>query len=247
MKFDRDHLKKLQQCRSRFYPDEEPAAGNPAEWLKYVSADRDCSSLPAKKCRRVDVFQYVGQGTPADLACAAILAWGGMHRQHGKKLFATTEWLEVAERIRVGELNRSQAYDAFAELRRRGEAPGMGPAYFTKLIFFLAPQTSGSPARGYIMDQWTACSINLLLGAPAAVLTDCSYSWNKRGELEAQYTVSNCNDGARYERFCAAVEELAGLLSLSPLETELLLLSEGGKQPLMWRSYVKELRRPAFA
>ena len=35
---------------------------------------------------------------------------------------------------------------------------GIGPAYYTKLIFFFGDQS------GLIMDQWTARSTNLLLG-----------------------------------------------------------------------------------
>ena len=242
MDFQHDHLEVLKQCRSQL----ELPGGSPAPWLAYVSPKSDWRSLPAKKTRRREIFEFVGHCASIHLACASILAWGGMHRLHGKKLFETTDWLKTAERIRAGELDREQAYDQFAELRLRGSTPGMGPAYFTKLIFFLAPRTDRSPAPGYIMDQWTACSVNLLLGNPDAVLTDCSYTWKKGAQRDSSYTVSEFNDGARYELFCSAIEALAKILGLPPSEAELLLLSEGGKKPLTWRSYVKRHRRPAF-
>ena len=54
-------------------------------------------------------------------------------------------------------LCRVGAYKQFHRLVNEKKLTHMGPAYFTKLIYFL-----GSKQNGYIMDQWTARSMNLL-------------------------------------------------------------------------------------
>jgi chaperonin GroEL len=42
-----------------------------------------------------------------------------------------------------------------------GQIKNCGPAYYTKLLFFLPGSDEN---RGIIMDQWTARSVNLLVG-----------------------------------------------------------------------------------
>ena len=106
---------------------------------------------------------------------------------------------------------------------------GMGPAYFTKLIFFLMPE-SASSARGYIMDQWTSRSMNLLKSDARFIKT--VVSGNSRW-------VADSNDEGTYEAFCREVETLAAILSMRPDKAEELLFSEGrGKG--RWRNYLKE-------
>ena len=243
MHFHPKHLSFLQDCRSAFDPSEETAGGVPASWFAHVSPNSNCDGLPTQRCKRSDLFKFGETQPRIELVAAAILAWGGMHRQHGQKLFERDGWLEIAQSVRRGELSRGEAYDAFASLRAKGDLPGMGPAYFTKLIFFLMPR---SMAAGYIMDQWTACSINILLDDPTAIRTDASYSWTGASKLGSQYVVSDHNSAEQYERFCRTVEALARKLKLAPDATELLLLSEGGRKPLPWREYVKKHRRPAL-
>jgi hypothetical protein len=102
--------------------------------------------------------------------------------------------------------------------------PGMGPAYFTKLIHFLGP------ADGYILDQWTARSTNLLFG-PLVYLKPVHRGWH----------VDDRNTSAHYERYCAQVEWLAEQISrrvaaVLPSEVEHALFAPGG-----WREYVKQL------
>jgi hypothetical protein len=243
MHFQAKHLGFLRECRAAFDPADEMAGGVPAGWFGYVSSQTAAETLPSHRCKRADLFQYASSEPRIELVAAAILAWGGMHRQHGQQLFERQRWLELAQSIREGEVSRGDAYDAFASLRADGELPGMGPAYFTKLIFFLMPR---SKPVGYIMDQWTACSINILLDDPSAVRTDAAYSWSGPSKLSSQYVVSDHNSADQYERFCRAIEALAAELELAPGAMELLLLSEGGRKPLPWREYVKQQRRPAL-
>jgi hypothetical protein len=101
---------------------------------------------------------------------------------------------------------------------------GIGPAYFTKLIFFANPRHDG-----YIMDQWTSRSVNFLLERSPIV------------KMRTKNHVDPRNDEAAYERFCCAVEALSDLLiNRSPEETEQCLFSTGGRQPHPWRRYLLE-------
>jgi len=59
-------------------------------------------------------------------------------------------------KLRSDKLTRAGAYNLFAGTNA---LPGLGPAYFTKLLFFFSPTKSN-----YIMDQWTTKSMMLLTG-----------------------------------------------------------------------------------
>ena len=64
------------------------------------------------------------------------------------------------EDIRSGKENeRKIIYTRFADYRYSGELKGIDTAYFTKLIYFLMNQDE----KGYILDQFTARSSNILL------------------------------------------------------------------------------------
>ena len=66
-----------------------------------------------------------------------ILAWGGMRRDAARRL-ADHEgrWIEITGKLRRDGLDRRASYrmcfDAVTEIK----SGGIGPAYFTKLIFF---------------------------------------------------------------------------------------------------------------
>jgi hypothetical protein len=66
------------------------------------------------------------------------------------------------EKLRDGGLSRIEAYERF---RGAGAIAHLGPAFFTKLLFFFDTSHATNPTGGcYIMDQWTARSVNLLTG-----------------------------------------------------------------------------------
>jgi hypothetical protein len=96
----------------------------------------------------------------------------------------------------------------------------MGPAYFTKLICFVNPNL-----KGYIMDQWTSKSINLLFE-------------NKIVFLNASGHVSDKNTSQIYEDFCLKIEYLADLLNLKPIDLEENLFGNGGVNKGKWRQFV---------
>ena len=179
--------------------------------------------------------------------CIAILAWGGMHGSNRNHLFKrdVSHWLAVAKRVRAGDLTRQQAFDAFTSLNLAGRLVGMGPAYYTKLIYFLMPRGTKN-AVGYIMDQWLGCSVNLIC-AQEVVRMDSSVSWvskRRRAIQQAHSRVSPLNAGHHYERFCQAVELVAQRLGAgwTADKAELALMSTGGKKPAPWRTHVVRRR-----
>jgi len=105
----------------------------------------------------------------------------------------------------------------------------MGPAFFTKLIYFFGKSATD---RGYIMDQWTARSANLLLDTPLVhVIETRSGSW-----------VSDKNSEEVYEIFCQFIERLSHELNVTTDLAEEIIFSNGNKGRLhtrgAWRDYV---------
>jgi hypothetical protein len=112
----------------------------------------------------------------------------------------------------------------------------MGPAYFTKLIYFLRASQDG-----YIMDQWTARSINLLRTPDQRLV---------RMHIHAKgQAVSSHNDAHAYEEFCRSLEELSDALFGSRLpvdvdRAERQIFSRGHGRGA-WRKYLIEQQAAA--
>lgn len=187
--------------------------------------------------------------------CSEILTWGRMHKRN-KEIFESknsTNWQHLVKEILNGDVNRKEAFSRFQNLRSNKDLNGMGIAYFTKLIFFLMPDNL---PRGYIMDQWVACSINVLYGKDEVIMnsshTPKIYTKNNFEEnisvgdiiKMSNYIVSDLNDANVYERYCLKIEELSNIIGQSACTTELLLMSSGGRKPDNWRNYVIEKRIP---
>ncbi len=153
----------------------------------------------------------------------AILAWGGMRRDAARRLSAHEErWIEIVAKLRSGELNRCASYRICFDAVHEIKAGGIGPAYFTKLIFFANPMHNG-----FIMDQWTSRSVNFLVNRPAVV------KMRTRNHVDPQ------NDSNTYEQFCSLIETLSeNLVDKTPEETEQCLFSTGGHNPDPWRRYL---------
>lgn len=197
---------------------------SPAAW--FVDIDRKklgvrIGHLPESVNRNSLLAMAADRGVGTAELCISIFAWGGMRGSHRDLLFARPlgPWLTVADWVRDDKLSRAEAYDLFAKLRKNGRdnpIAGMGPAYFTKLLYFLAPGVPHAP-KGYIMDQWLGCSVNLLTGREVVKL-DQNITWRiKKGQAERAVNsiVSNVNTGRDYETFCQSVEELSGRMGAS--------------------------------
>ncbi|MPR11501.1 hypothetical protein FS320_26650 [Microvirga tunisiensis] len=113
-------------------------------------------------------------------------------------------------------MTRSEAYGLFEST----PIAGLGPAYFTKLIFFLLQSNDG-----YILDQWTGKSVSILF-------EPCFIAFDHSGY------VARRNSAHVYERYCRNVEALAERLDLAASRTEELLFSRGGRPKHPWRHYV---------
>ena len=112
---------------------------------------------------------------------------------------------------------------------------GVGPAFYTKLIFFFGNQT------GAIMDRWTARSTNLLLNAAVVKLNSNKY-------------VVNQNSTQVYSKYLEFISELKTILSIESVsKTEELIFSCSHIQAAVinrlgkhhqacsaWRKYVVE-------
>ena len=192
-------------------------------WVQVVGNNSPkLDSLPYSRLTRDQLKEFC-QEDSSDLEClGAIMAWGGQNRSHGRRLFSSPdEVVGVIHSLRAGELNRKAAYSAFYDLWLKGKSPGMGAAYFTKLIYFLLPNNDG-----YIMDQWTSKSINLILGRS---LVDLNHGH-----------VSKKNAADTYEKFCVEVERIASDLKMSAEDVEMAMFSKGGRNKEPWRNYVVE-------
>lgn len=128
---------------------------------------------------RYELFEYCQNRNNDDLnILIAILSWGGMRRDHGRRLFENKNViLGIVSELRNGIFEtRKQAFEVFQNERTNKILPGLGIGYFTKLICFLAPNLNG-----YIMDQWVAKSINLLTGEQIVDLTGNNWvNWKNR-------------------------------------------------------------------
>lgn len=194
---------------------------NAKDWGNYFY-DKNLNKSLNLKLTRSELLdsKFLDDLTNEELAIA-ILSWGGMNREHGKSLFQNKEWLELIEKIKSNQIRtREEAYALFTALRKNKKLKGMGPAYFTKLICFVNPSL-----KGYIMDQWTSKSINLLFKNKIIALTNSGH-------------VADKNSSAIYEDFCLKIEYLADLLNLKPIDIEENLFSNGGINKGKWRQFV---------
>lgn len=217
----------LQFLSDAIYEPQGAVGFNALNWAHHVIPDNFLYLVDPdlnQVFNREQLFQYCANPNNSNLnTILAILAWGNMRRDHARVLFLNF-WnnLEpIITDLRMGVYyNRMDAFCAFCYARHSGLLPYIGTSYFTKLICFLAPGL-----HGYIMDQWTGKSINLL--------------YENYDVLFSNNWVNNNNNAQGYELFCQRIEELAELLDVEPLIAEERLFSRGRGQGI-WRNYVRE-------
>jgi len=248
MEFHAGHLDNLKIFAKNFNRSREaPGKMSGASWIDQL--DLEDNLIPKNiafhkhPLSRDQIFKVVSD-EKVDIVtlCSVIFAWGGMRPKNGKNILKNQrEWRLVVQEIRDTPMTREQAYEKLHKLRTSGVLKGVGPAFFSKLIFFLRGELS--KGTGYIMDQWTGCSINLLHKSGPIILMDADYRFTKKGKPTDVYHVSDRNDKSRYEQFCLALDKVAEILGLSQIDAELFLMSSA-KGRDNWRSYVKEHRLP---
>lgn len=197
------------------------AGNNIKNWWNDVTDDSPCN-LPSAKLARKGLKALCKDSTYSDEEClGAIMAWGGQNRMHGKTLFSRKdEILPIVAEMRSSSIDHLGAYKAFDDIWQKKQALGMGAAYFTKLIFFCEPRH-----QGFIMDQWTSKSTNMLCDENIIDLTNDGF-------------VTKNNDSNTYNKFCNAVQGIATNLNTSAERIEMAMFSQGRHTPAAWRQYV---------
>lgn len=183
-----------------------------------------------------------------EVCVLSTMAWGGMKTNHGHDLWvAKNHWLPLCDEVRQGKHTRRSAFEAFSKLKASGKLPCMGPAYFTKIIFFADPK-----ADGYILDQWTARSVHLLTGQWQWPSVVADYETKKKAvsdPSQLRLRVIDKVTGTDYEDFCLFVEDVGARLGIHAHQAEEQLFSNGGRQAHPWRTHVMSAwvsQSPAF-
>lgn len=180
--------------------------------------------LPDQQMARSDLRSYCrDEDNPVEACFLTIMAWGGMRTDHLRRVWSKREeWQATLKQLRnTPSLSRRDAFRLLRRLRADGCLSGMRAAFFTKLIFFLRYE-----ADGYIMDQWTAKSINLIEGRDVVPLDRSGLVPDRASEYN-------------YEDFCQCIEKIGVEINQSPDKVEEMLMSRGGQKAEPWRTYVK--------
>jgi len=177
----------------------------PAAWARDLDAVPNAHTLPIDPINRQEVQNVCGNpNTNVLYAYVCAMAWGGQNNRFanlgnpGHKTLAWNHRQLIAlklEALRNGGLNHSQAYDLFSG---ENSVPGLGPAFFTKLIYFFSPSPPEGSTGFYIMDQWTAKSVNLL-----------TQQWVVQLARTINTSPGQNNRCGNYEAFCREVEHIA--------------------------------------
>jgi hypothetical protein len=208
-----------------------------AGWLRSVNlrerlVPETDANFCAKALDRKTLRAYCRQNDVSDLETfVAVMAWGGMSVRNGRlALRAPRTILELVGQIRYSVLDRADDYERFYRARREGSMNGIGPAYYTKLLFFIRPDQDS-----YILDQWTARSIHVLTGS-------CEFPRVARLPRN-QARVPDTITPQDYEKYCRIVDVIAGHagpMRWTGADVEERLFSEGGRAPKPWREHVKK-------
>ncbi|ROT97286.1 hypothetical protein EB810_05195 [Altererythrobacter sp. FM1] len=230
-KFDASHLEAL---IDRQGDTQESFGSKPTCWAKQVCKARDIpKNLPCEKLGRKDLLDIWRNNKDPRYLFICTMSWGGMRIYNGKAAWKeSSSWIPLIEKLMQPDIDRTEIYEDF----HTANLKGIGPAFFTKLIFFA---THSRPEKtGFIMDQWTAKSINLLLGRNLVTLSKAGYVAGS----------GNCekNPAGVYTEFCLAIEDLANHLECEPAIAEETLFSRGrsrfrnGPPEGQWRTYVRQ-------
>ena len=141
-----------------------PVGRPPSDWVITYGLNNleGLPDLPDQMLDRAEVREICQNPEyPVLYGYICAMAWGGQGAG-GRGRYVVDSWnarnliISRLENLRANNLNRRDAYNLFLNDNR---VPGLGPAYFTKLLYFFSPEPTY-----YIMDQHTARSVNLLTG-----------------------------------------------------------------------------------
>lgn len=235
------HWDKFVECIN--HKKQQEPTGKPSTFLKSLEAndipsrDQSRDDVPLS---RDDVKKICREEVEGDVLFGYIcaMAWGGQHMRHFKATWKKREPLAVILRkLRDENLTRGEAYGLFLGnmADKVNKIHGLGPAYWTKLLYFFRPADAGLPytpesKNCYIMDQWTAKSVNLLTGLHLV-------------KMDGPYVTPD-NKCGNYQAFCEEIDRMAKILSeergenVTGEKVEEWLFSQGRKIG-QWRKYVE--------
>jgi hypothetical protein len=224
------HLAEFKESLPEALETEQWAGSKINGWWNWVSKRIETpfpeTELPECQLNRDKLKMFCNKDSgKADWEClAAVMAWGGQNRKHGVTVFNRFEEVQpIIHEMRHGAISHIEAYKRFDAIWQKPEKLGMGAAYFTKLIFFCEPTH-----EGYIMDQWTSKSINLLMDKEIVHLT--------AGHVIKKNTYEN------YANFCSCTNSIAEALNIQSDDkgekVEIAMFSKGGREKWRWRQHV---------
>ncbi|MGF6758099.1 hypothetical protein P3T16_005520 [Paraburkholderia sp. GAS42] len=198
----------------------------PSEWAAGYGIASQGHPLPSYVLTRQQVRDECrNPDRPVLHGYICVMSWG-LQGAAGRGTHATAAWanrIEIERRLmllKAGGYTRQQAYDLFAT----DPIPGLGPSFFTKLVYFFRSDA----AVGYIMDQWSGKSINLITGQHLVRIS---------GDAP-----TSSNTGENYDSYCRVVEFLAAQEDCTGDELEQRLFSQNGlygRQRGAWRNHVR--------
>jgi hypothetical protein len=208
-----------------------------AGWLESVNlreriVSKNDGHFCPKELDRQKLHEYCRQTGVSDLeSFVAVMAWGGMSVRNGRlALRAPKTVLELVRQIRHSVSGRAADYERFYRARKAHSITGIGPAYYTKLLFFLRTDRTS-----YILDQWTAKSIHVLTRSRA--FPKIASLPNNQARVPDDITPEE------YEKYCRIVDVIAGHarpLGWTGADVEEHMFSDGGRTPKPWRKHVKK-------
>jgi len=165
-----------------------------------------------------------------------VFAWGAMRQAPGVSDLFFSNWAkyeieldQIIQNFRNNNYSRSWTYEKL----KRMNMEGCRPAYYTKLLFYFGNGNT------YIMDQWTAKSIELLW--------DTSDRIEIKFDTQRKYVHANNHSGL-YEEFCNRIETLTLIVNnqlnsnYTPTQIEERIFSNGANMGQVlgaWRAYVQ--------
>lgn len=188
-------------------------------WGNHELADR-CAAHPEllRKLSRSETWTTChDDAIEPDLRVYAAMAYGGANMGPGEENnWRLTESMPnllplLAE---LPKLTRADAYERFRKLRRQGLLRGIGPSFFTKIMYFFGCKGA------YILDQWLAKSIlalraqNWRTGAGGELVFELIEGNGIRLSFGKGQGIRDSVSGLDYDFFCRELEALAEKLGL---------------------------------
>ena len=224
--FDEAALKKLKECKTAIDGiggvkklGESWMGRNPKDWFAAIKTNFNLPNLPDLNFNRYELMREIDSykarrnnlsDSEVRQLIVMVLAWGQMRLSPKVALNAMSTiagYEDICrDLLQDKELSPMVAYERFFEARKNG-MKGIGPAYYTKLIYFLCHQEAA------IMDQWTAKAVNVLSG-------------EKLIKLDNKKTVAQRNGEEVYKKYLDFLGKIKIEFNMDNLsETEVLIYS----------------------